>query len=160
LENLDLVDRAITQTVDVGLSNQKLSYLTRYQGQLGTAQRAELVFQSANILEITISLPTGLPDGTVVFRNGDFISLDTDYKYPYTVVGDALTTSANQSTITLNINRPFIQQSDYNPVGKTLRTGSEVTWNMVITTRPSYTIESGGWISWSGNFELTEVIED
>lgn len=159
LEELDRVDRVIPSTINIGTSNPGLAYVTAYQGDLTPAQIANITVSSANVLTITMDVSSVSASSTaVVFKKGDYIQLNGAYKYPYTVTSDVLRGSA--STISVPINRPFITQSGYTTAGAGIEVGSDVTWNMVIISRPSYTVIPYDRIAWDSAFELVEVIED
>jgi len=93
-----------------------------------------------------------------VFRKGDYWMPTGAYKYPYTVTADV--TRGSGSTITVPINRPFIDQAGYTEVGAGIKVGKDVTWNMLIVSKPSYSVIPHDRISWDSAFELAEVIED
>lgn len=157
LESLDFNDRVLISTIDIGSSNPRLSYLTQYQGGLTESQRSQVTFTGANLTNIAMNFP-GVLSGTVLFEAGDLVSLGTGYKYPYTVTNRVVKGSADE--VTIPVSRPFINQTDFPPTGSPIRFGSEVTWNVVVASRPTYRITPGGWISWESDFELVEVIED
>lgn len=160
VEEIDRLDRVITETVDIGGSNSGLSYITEYQGDLTPAQIAQLSVSSYNALDLVldISSVTGESPSDYIFKKGDFLSLTGTYKYPYTVTQD--TQIGSGSTVTIPLNRPFIDQTGYTEVGAGIRVGNDVTWQVVMTKKPSYSINPGRRLSFNSNFELVEVIED
>lgn len=157
LESITNADRIQIQTINIGQSNERLGYLTEYKGNLNSSQRAAAQFLGANILDATVNLP-GVTSGTVVFQPGDLFSLAAGYRYPYTVTSQVIKGSGDQVVVPLS--RPFIFQAGFTHTESALRLGSEVTWNVVVANRPTFTITPGGWIRWNGDFELVEVIED
>lgn len=157
LESITAADRIQIQTINIGSTNTGLSYLTNYLGNASVSQRNAATFVSANILDATLEFP-GVSPGVTLFQPGDLISLDSPYKYPYTVTAQVVKGATDQVVVPLS--RPFINQSGYTTSGAGLRFGSAVTWNVVVANRPTFTITPGGWIVWNGDFELVEVIED
>lgn len=158
VEEIDRLDRVFLEVVDIGNSNPGLAYITEYQGTLTGTELSTITVASASALTITLNV-TGFTGGTkVVFEPGDLIQLGGNYKYPYTVTSRVLRGSG--STVQVPINRPFIDQAGYTEVGASILVGKNVTWQMVMTKKPSYRVIPGGFLEWSDNFELVEVIED
>lgn len=158
-EEIDRLDRVFIEVVDIGNTNPGLEYITSYQGELTGTQLNSITVTSANALTITLDVSSVSTSGTTVcFEPGDFIQLAGNYKYPYTVTSRVLRGSG--STIDVPINRPFIDQSGYTEVGAGIIVGKFVTWQVVMTKKPSYRVIPGGFLEWSDVFELVEVIED
>lgn len=160
LEEIDRLDRIFVEVIDIGNTNPNLSYITAYQGGLSTVQIGAITVDSAANLTITCNMSsvTGTTSGTVCFEAGDFIQLDGNYKYPYTVTSRVLRGSG--STIEVPLSRPFIDQAGYTEVGAGILVGKNVTWQMVMTRKPSYRVIPGRYVEWSEPFQLVEVIED
>jgi hypothetical protein len=157
-EEIDRLDRVFIEVVDIGNSNPGLEYITRYQGTLTGTELSSITVASASALTITLNV-SGFTGGTkVVFEPGDFIQLGGNYKYPYTVTSRVLRGSG--STVEVPINRPFIDQAGYTEVGAGIIVGKFVTWQMVMTKKPSHRVIPGGFLEWTDVFELAEVIED
>ncbi len=160
LEEIDRLDRVFIEVIDIGSSNPNLSYITEYQGGLSTAQINQVKVSSGANLTLTLNMAnvTGTTGTTVCFEPGDFVQLSGNYKYPYTVTSRVL--RGTGSTIAVPINRPFIDQAGYTEANAGIVVGKDVTWQMVMTKKPSYKVIPGRYIEWSDNFELVEVIED
>jgi hypothetical protein len=159
-EEIDRLDRIFIEVVDIGNTNPKLAYITNYQGQCSGAQINQITVDSGNALTLTlnVSAVTSTTSSTVMFEPGDFVQLSGNYKYPYTVTSRVLRGSG--STIAVPINRPFIDQAGYTEAGAGILVGKNVTWQMVMTKKPSYRVIPGGFLEWTDVFELAEVIED
>lgn len=159
-EEIDRLDRVFIEVVDIGNTNPNLSYITSYQGQCSAAQINQITVSSGNALTLTLTVSsmTGVTSSTVLFEPGDFVQLSGNYKYPYTVTSQVLRGSG--STVQVPINRPFIDQAGYTEAGAGIVVGKNVTWQMVMTKKPSYRVIPGGYLEWTDNFELVEVIED
>ena len=85
---------------------------------------------------------------TYNFRAGDFIQLGSS-GHVYTVTQDVPT-----GTTTVNVNRPIIDASG----SATLIYGPAVTWTVICTEMPQWSILPGGLVSWSGNFTFYEAL--
>lgn len=157
-EEIDRLDRVFLEVVDIGNTNPNLNYITSYQGTLSGSELSSITVSSANALTITLNVSSFSGSSKVVFEPGDFIQLDGNYKYPYTVTSRVLRGSG--STVEVPINRPFIDQAGYTEVGAGILVGSNVTWQVVMTKKPSYRVIPGGYLEWTDTFELVEVIED
>jgi hypothetical protein len=158
IEEIDRLDRVFLEVVDIGNTNPRLEYITSYQGTLSGTELSTITVASANALTLTLNV-SGITGGTkVVFEPGDFVQLAGNYKYPYTVTSRVLRGAG--STVEVPINRPFIDQAGYTEVGAGIIVGKFVTWQMVMTKKPSYRVIPGGYLEWTDNFELVEVIED
>lgn len=159
IEEIDRLDRVFVEVVDIGNTNTGLSYITEYQGNLSGTNLSAITVSSANALTLTLNVSNVSVSGTTVcFQPGDFIQLAGNYKYPYTVTSQVLRGSG--STIDVPINRPFIDQAGYTEVGAGIIVGKNVTWQVVMTKKPSYRVIPGGYLEWADVFELVEVIED
>lgn len=160
LEEIDRLDRIFIEVVDIGSSNPNLSYITEYQGGLSTGQVNQVRVSSGANLTLTLNMAnvTGTTSSTICFEPGDFVQLSGNYKYPYTVTSRVLRGAG--STIAVPINRPFIDQAGYTEANAGILVGKDVTWQMVMTKKPTYKVIPGRYIEWSDNFELVEVIED
>jgi hypothetical protein len=156
IEELDRLDRTIEEEINIGTSNTGLAYITQYQGNLTPAQINQITVTSAtggNIVLNTTSV-SGSPTGDI-FKKGDYIQLDTNYRYPYTVTADV---TFSGSSVTVPINRGFISQTGYTVSGKGIEVGSDVTWRVKALQNPTYSIIPYDRISFSGAFQLVEVI--
>jgi hypothetical protein len=159
LEELDRVDRVQTTTINIGSTNTGIAYLTEYQGDLSAGQLNSITVASANVLTVTMNVSAvSASTGSYVFRKGDYWMPTGAYKYPYTVTADVQRGSG--STISVPINRPFIAQTGYTLAGAGIDVGKDVTWNMLVTKKPSYAVVPHDRIAWDGSFEIVEVIED
>jgi hypothetical protein len=159
-EEIDRLDRVFTETINIGNTNPQLSYITQYQGDFTPTQISQMEVFSASALEMVFDMANVVGDvpADVVFKKGDFVSVAGGYKYPYTVTADV--TRGATSTITVPINRPFITDTTFGTVvGSAPIVGSDVTWNLVMTKKPSYAVVPYDRLEFNGVFELVEVIE-
>jgi hypothetical protein len=163
LESLDSIDLTTPTTINIGSTNTNLSYITQYQGEWSDSQLNQMTFSSQSGLNFTldVSSVSGKNVGDVVFRKGDFIQpgapVGDSYRYPYTVT-DTVTWSAG-GTIVVPVNRPFITDANGNPTNQSLSIGSDVTWSVVMTSKPSYRISGYDILDFTDDFRFIEVIQ-
>jgi len=160
LEEIDRLDVINSEQVDIGSTNTGLSWITAYMGDLTTAQlgQLELTSTAANTITFDTSSVVGATSTDYVVKKGDYIQLETGYKYPYTATADVQFGAAG--TITIPINRPFIEQTGYTKTGKGLVAGNDVVWTVKMLTKPTYTILPNRFVEFTGPFTLVEVIGD
>ena len=162
LESLDTIDLSIPTTINIGSTNTNLSYITEYQGVWTPAQLAQMTFTSHSGLNFTLDVSgvAGKNVGDVVFRKGDFIQpsapVGDSYRYPYTVTSTV--TWSSGGPITVPVNRPFIPDAEGNPIGRALTIGSDVTWSVVMVSKPSYRISGYDILDFTDDFRFVEVI--
>lgn len=142
IEKMEALDRITAGTVQINHSG--LSWLTGYQGNLTDISAVTVSFTSGNTVSITggATLSTGFR-----FRSGDLIQLGTGSVY--SVVNDV---AFNQTTVTLH--RPVREAAG----NYTLKIGANVTWSVICTQFPQWTIMARDQISWSGPFVFVEAV--
>jgi hypothetical protein len=162
LEEIDRLDAIFSANINIGSTNAGLSWITQYQGDLSSAQLGQITASTTfagNTIELGVGSVTGGSSTDVVFKAGDYFTFDSGYKYPYTVVSDV--TLGTGSTISVTLNRPIITQSGYTiDNSKGILVGTDVTWQVKMLTKPSYTITPDRFVEFNGEFELIEVVED
>ncbi len=151
VEVIDFNDR-VTES-EINLS--KASYITAYRGELTVGQLAPLTISTSSTQTFTLNNLPSVGSSTIMFKSGDYIQPATS-RYPYTVVQDVLRGSG--STVSIPLNRPVITSEGITLTGQTLRVGTGVTWIVVVTGLPTYSIVPYNRISYNGNFELVEKI--
>jgi len=156
LEQISHVDRLVETQISLA-DSPGMNYITRYLGALTQTELNQIQVSNWDVGSelITISnLPT-VDTNTVLFAAGDLIQ-PSDSRYPYTVTGNVVRGSGN--SITLQLHRGRVNEPGYDPVGRNLLVGSAVTWRVIATQIPDFTIEAGDLINWSGEFVLVESI--
>ncbi len=162
LESIDNMDAVKSGDIEIGGTNAGLSWITEYQGDMSPAQLGQITATttySGRTLTLSVASVTGGSPSDYVFKSGDFFQLDGGYKYPYKVVDDVQLGSG--STITVTLNRPIISQSAYTiNTGKGILTGGDVTWQVQMLEKPTFTVLPSRYVQFDGEFVLMEVIED
>lgn len=162
LEEIDELDAVQKEAIDIGGTNTGLSWITEYQGDLSSGQLGQITATttySGRTLTLSVASVTGASPSDYVFKAGDFLQLDGGYKYPYKVVDDVQKGSG--STITVTLNRPVIEQSGYTiNTGKGILVGNDVTWQVQMLEKPTFSVLPARYVQFDGDFVLMEVIED
>jgi hypothetical protein len=140
IEQMEYLDRSTVGTVQINNAGYN-SWLTPYQGN-GVGTFTASATRGSNIVTLT----GGAPGAGFSFRTGDFIQLGSS-GHVYSVVEDV---PYNDNTIT--VNRPVIDATGT----YTLRFGPSVTWSVICTEFPSWTIFARDQVSWSGPFVFSE----
>jgi hypothetical protein len=156
LEEIARVDRLVES--EISLSERPgMSYITQYLGGLSESQRNQIQITDWDIGSdtLTISNLPSVASDTVMFQAGDLIQPE-DSRYPYTVVGQVLRGSSN--SISVVVHRGRVNETGYDVVGKNLLYAGDVTWRVIATQVPDWTIEAGDLVSWTGDFTLVESI--
>jgi len=162
LESIDNLDAIGTEAVNIGGTNPGLSWITAYQGDLSSSQLGQITATttySGRTITLSVSSVSGGSPSDYVFKKGDFFQLDNGYKYPYKVVEDVQLGAG--STITVTLNRPIIEQDGYTiNTGKGIMVGNDVTWQVQMLEKPTFTVLPSRYVQFDGSFVLMEVIED
>lgn len=161
LESIDNLDAIGSEAINIGGTNTGLSWITAYQGDLNSTQLGDIT-ATTTYSGRTITLSTASVSGSpsdYVFKSGDFFQLDGGYKYPYKVVDDVQLGSSG--TITVTLNRPIIEQDGYTiNTGKGILVGGDVTWQVQMLDKPTFTVLPSRYVQFDGEFSLMEVIDD
>lgn len=140
---IEYADRYTTGTVQINNPGYN-DWLTPYMGNCnsltGFSATANL---STNT--ITLSATPSISSG-YKFRVGDLIQLGSGHTY--SVAADVPYT---ETIVTLN--RPVMEASG----SYSLAVGKNVSWNVLVTSMPSWTIFARDQVSWSGPFVFYEV---
>lgn len=156
VESLDSLDVTVESTIDIGGTNSGLNYITSYQGGMTSGQVNQVTVTSASASNIVLntSAVTGSTPANA-FKKGDYIQLDTNYRYPYTVTADV---AWNGTSITVPIHRPFIPQDSYTVSGKGINVGVDAEWHVKVVNKVDYSVVPHDRIAFGGEFELVEII--
>lgn len=140
IEAIDYADRYTEGTVQISNTGQT-SWLNTYRGN-GSSFAATWT-QGAT--SITLTSGSGSP---YKFRVGDLIQLGAS-GHVYSVVADV-----NSASTTVNLNRAIIDATG----SGSLVIGPAVTWTVLCTDLPQWTISARNQVSWSGPFKFYEVL--
>ena len=142
IEAIEYADRYTVGTVQINNAGYN-DWLTKYQGTAGNPNAMLASWtQGTNIVTLT----GGQAASGYNFRAGDFIQLGNTGRV-YSVTADIpFTTNA------VTVNRPIIDATG----SGTLNTGYNVTWNVICTEMPRWTIFARNQVSWSGAFVFYE----
>jgi hypothetical protein len=146
-------DRLTTHTVLLG---NTAPWIIDYQGNVARTSNqlnAPVVVQSVTGTTWTITT-TGLT-GQTLFKAGDILQPVGHY-YPYVVTADTVI-SGNTTTVTTH--RGYIPQTSYTIAGAALKVGAGCSWRVRVTGMPTYRMLPSRLAEFTGNFELTEVVE-
>ncbi|CAB4127910.1 hypothetical protein UFOVP109_5 [uncultured Caudovirales phage] len=139
IEAIDAAGRTTAGTVQIRQAGQ--AWIAGYQGDGGTF--------TGNWTQggTTVTLTAGTAP-TYKFRAGDFVQLGSTGRV-YTITTD-VATAAN----TAPVNRPIIDATG----SGNLIVGSNVTWTVYCTELPTWTIQPGQLVAWSGAFVFYEAL--
>lgn len=155
LAQWDNLNITTTQSVNIGGGNANLSYLTRYQGDLSTAQLAGLRYAQSVGTGSTILLDTTNTTGSgFLFRAGDLFSVD-GFDDVYEVVSDL--TFSSSSALAVQVHRPFINR-DPSLDNLQLDIGTAVQFKVRMLTMPKYQIVAPGLVQFTDPIEMMEVL--
>lgn len=146
IEAIDYADRYTVGNVQINNAGYN-AWLTPYQGNAVNSTGFYSNVKLGNT-SITLSASPTISSGNKFVR-GDLIQLGPNGKV-YSVAADVPYTS---NTVTLN--RPII---DANVANVNLQVGPAVTWRVVCTELPTWTIMSRDQVSWSGSFKFMEYL--
>ena len=144
IEAIDAAGRTTTGTVQINNAGYN-DWLTVYRGNAANVNAITASFtQGAS----TITLTGGQAGSGFNFRAGDLLQLGTSGRV-YSVTADVAS-----GTNTVPINRPVLDSTGT----ATLRVGPAVTWSVVCTALPQWTIFARDQVSWDGNFTFYEAM--
>ena len=160
LEDLDFLDRAYTEDIDIGATNPKLSYITGYQGD---NPGATMIMKSTNEYDSAITVDyTGASNGGFLLKKGDFIQpgRTSGYPYVYTVTGDVSATGASGTT-TVPIHRYFIPYNypdEATFIDQPVAVGKDCRFRVQMIARPNAQVQVDQFLGFESEFVLQEVI--
>lgn len=134
------LDRTANANVQISSSGQ--TYIIGYQGNVANTSAVTASWTTGN----TITLTSGQAASGYNFRAGDVIQLGVGNAV-YRVNSDV---ASGNNTVPLN--RPILESAG----SATLKIGNAVTWNVVCTSFPNWTIFARDQVSWEGPFVFSE----
>jgi hypothetical protein len=144
IEKMEALDRVTTDSIN--LNKTSLRWISEYQGNYSSITAITASYAGSGN---TITL-TGGPSITsgFKFKSGDLIQLGTNGKV-YSVVNDVAFSS---NTVTLH--RPVREAAG----NFTLLVGPNVSWTVICTQFPKWTLIERNRVGWSGPFVFSEAL--
>lgn len=161
IEAMEKMDRFTVGTVSLNNSGYN-DWLAAYRGDGAVSNGIPTgTYQARYTLALSTSAPdtialTSCPTFTssqYVFRAGDFVQLGSSGQV-YTVSQDVQRGSGSLP-INVKLNRPVIETPS-DTTTYTLAIGPAVTWSVICTEFPNWTIFARNQVSWSGAFVFYE----
>lgn len=140
IEKMEALDRVTVGTIQINDSGQ--AWLSEYQGNASNPATITATYTSGN----TITLTGGQAASGYNFRAGDLIQLGAAGSV-YSVTADV---AFNSNTVSLH--RPVLEAAG----SYTLIVGQNVTWSVICTQFPQWTIFARDQVAWSGPFVFVE----
>tara|TARA_R110000803_G_scaffold96851_1_gene165010 strand:+ start:8811 stop:9443 length:633 start_codon:yes stop_codon:yes gene_type:complete len=145
---IEQLDRHSTGTVQINTAGYS-SWLSKYQGVADTTSGFAATWTTGNTVTLsTVPAGANLTTGEVVLKAGDWIQLGSSGSV-YEVAVDVIHPS---TTVTLN--RPLIDDAGT----ASLLIGPAVTWTVICTSMPTWSIVDKNIVSFSGNFSFYEAL--
>ena len=158
LEDLDTQDITVEANVSLN-NNSNMQYLTNYKGNISQSSLNNITMVGHNGANLYINCSSGVSGSGTMFNKGDYIQPKgntSTYRYPYQVTSDvAFCTGAN---VVVPVHRGVRTQDGVALTSGGIRVGNDVRFHVKATRMPTYSIVPHDRISFSGNFELMEVI--
>jgi len=151
ISSLNTLDITVEENIDIGSTNAGMSYITN---ALGDGFTGSLSATSASGSTLVVNTSSASGSGNL-FKKGDLISLGSSYRYPYFVTADV---AWSGSSVNVPLHRPFIAQDGYTVSGKAILIGKDVTWNVKMVNKPTYSVVPYDRVVFNTDFELIEVI--
>jgi hypothetical protein len=145
IESSDFADRFTVGNVQLNNSGYN-SWFTAYQGNsINSTGFAANWTQGSSTVTLTTSPTTASGNK---FLSGDIIQLGTSGRV-YSIVSNV---AFNSNTV--SVNRPVLDTTG----SGTLKVGPAVTWQVLCTEMPTWTIFARDQVSWSGSFKFAEYM--
>jgi hypothetical protein len=162
LEDLDTLDRVNEETIDIGTTNTKLNYITRYQGNMTNASISTITVNNvADFGNLYLNCSSVSAGSGFLFKKGDFIQPKGNtnvYRYTYQVTSDvAYSVNAN---VRVPVHRRLFEQPGQTYIGGGIKVGKDVTWPVKMLQKPNYTILPYDRVVFDSEFQLVEVMQD
>ena len=160
LEQLDKIDRKTPETVTFS----HISWMFGYNGQMNASEQAAIrvvrlgggsnAYNELEVDGLPVVGPRALPTA-ILFEKGDAVQV-AGQPYPFTVTSRVLRGSGNSVVLPLH-RYSFLDPADC--VDQQLIIGSSVSFNVLCTNMPTYSIipgGRGGVVRFDDDFELYE----
>ncbi len=154
IQTIDNLDRQLPETIT--FSSDNLSWFTKYQGSLTTAQANALTLAAIpdpNSQTITVGNLPSTPSSSFVFKAGDFLQIGN---YTYKVTQDV--TRGVNTTVSVSLHRPVIGTPS---IGTLSGVGNACEFTVLAERCPTYTLmpaPGGAFVQWDEPFVFREDI--
>jgi len=156
LEQLYVTDRHTEATVKLG-NVLGQSWLVDYRGAPGYTNAESLMTiggYTGNVFTISLSgAVASLSSTSVLFYAGDIMQ-PKNSRYPYVVSSNIIRGTGNSVSVT--VNRGII--ADANLVNQQIYVGKNCSYKVIATNLPKMGVNADRRVTFSGSFELTEVV--
>ena len=143
ISKAEALDRVSTATISANHTGQ--DWIFKYQGNSTLPQTFSASWTQGSTT-VTITSGGGTTSSGYKFKAGDFIQLGTSGGV-YTVAADV---AYNSNSIT--VHRAVVQSSGTG----TLKVGDQVSWTVLCTQFPEWTLFARDQVSWNGAFVFVE----
>lgn len=150
--NIEAVDYANLLTPEtVNLSKAAYTSIVGYQGQASNPSTMTVTYLDPTHFQLG-NLPT-MSSSNLLFKSGDLIQPVVTGGHVYSVVADV--PRGTGSTATVQVHRTILETGTG---AYSLNVGSAVSWKVICTQCPTWTITPGGLVVWSGAFQFAESL--
>jgi hypothetical protein len=153
LESIEHNAQLKSQTIN--LSKSTYDWITKQRGDATSTSTMTFKYNAAQAASNTMKFELGNTPGVVgsnLFKAGDLIQPNGS-NYVYSVVG-AVTKSA--TTTLVEVHRTILETPSETAV--TIKVGPQVTWTVICTQLPTWTLSGKDLIDINGTFEFQEVL--
>jgi hypothetical protein len=154
IENIDYTNKLTTQTVSLGSTG--FGWMTGYQGSIGNPSAMSWKYSSTEAASDTTKfLLTGTGStGAVLFKAGDLIQPNVTNGRVYSIVSDVA--KASSATQLVQVHRSILETPSATAVS--LIVGNSVSWKLICTQCPTWTIVERDIVGWNGEFQFYESL--
>lgn len=153
LESIE--SNAMLKSQSINLAKSSYDWITKYRGDATTTNTMTFKYNAAQAASNTMKFELGnVPGatGSVVFRAGDLVQ-PTGSNHVYSV---ASSTTKSATTTLVEVHRTILETPSDTAV--TLKVGPAVSWNIICTNMPTWTLSGKDLIDFNGSFEFQEVL--
>lgn len=139
----------------INFAKSTYDWIAKYRGDATTTSTMTFKYSAAQAASNTMKFELGnVPGvtGSIVFRAGDLIQ-PTGSNYVYSV---ASATTKSATTTLVEVHRTILETPSDSTV--ILKVGPAVSWNVICTQLPTWTLSGKDLIDINGNFEFQEVL--
>jgi len=154
IDNIDRLNLITSDTVTLTADN--FDWMTGYRGSATVTNTMTVKYTTAQAASDTALFELGNMPGAVgstLFKPGDLIQ-PTGSRYVYSVSNFVY--KGSSSTQLFRVHRTILETPSNTAV--TFKVGNEITWTLICTKCPTWTIVERDIVGWNGEFEFYEVL--